>query len=665
LALNLNSFISDEQSLIFWRKKPMVFGPTPMRRLYLAVPIEYEDQVLTKIGELGTVQLIREFQVKRAEKSKFVDIKNRFERLNEKLYAVLPRETARKLALPTGEVPAQEDLVEVEKSLTQNEMELDNLIGRLERLEREVKERTVLREKLNYLVQIGLRTDEVGIFTHLFVKIGFLRSPSAARLVTYTSGTSIISSSFPGRPRENLVIIAGLNDDRPFAEQTLKLLNFEEITLPKDLNPDPKLALEETENAVKLGEKEIAEVMEKVAKIMVKTVTLTPYVNEAVQYEEAKERLIRTKKKSLIHGWIPFSKVDAFRTQIEQVVPKESVYLNIEKPKPEDTVPVQYTSKGIVKAFELFTFLQGVPNYFEVNPTPIYSLLYVLMFGMMFGDVGAGIVLMVLGLLITRLRKGLFAFSISATKKIARIMIGCGFLTTVFGFVYGVFFLVRTPWPYLFSPLIDLQEIMIIALGFGVAQIILSLILNIVNMVRKKRPLESILGERGIIALLFYVSGVVAGYTFIVEKRLEVFFQGITAIFSSIALASLALIFLSPLIESLLEHDETPILVKLLEGFGKGLEAFIAFIANSVSYIRLAAFAIAHEAIGVAAVVLGTVFGSVLSLILLNVLDFSVEGFASFIQSLRLMYYEFSTRFFLKTGIAYEPFKVSHVKIKI
>jgi V/A-type H+-transporting ATPase subunit I len=313
----------------------------------------------------------------------------------------------------------------------------------------------------------------------------------------------------------------------------------------------------------------------------------------------------------------------------------------------------------------LFTFLQGVPDYFEVNPTPIYSLLYVLMFGMMFGDVGAGIVLIILGLLITRLRKGLFAFSISATKKIARIMIACGVLTVVFGFVYGVFFLVRTPWPSLLSPLNDLEEIMVIAIVFGVAQIILSLVLNIVNMVRRKEPLESILGERGIIALLFYISGVVAGYAFIVERRLEVFFQGVTAIFSSIALASLVLIFLSPLIVSLLKHDKTPILQKLLEGFGKGLEAFIAFIANSVSYIRLAAFAIGHEAIGVAAIVLGTVFGSYLSLVLLNVLDFAVEGFASFIQSLRLMYYEFSTRFFLKTGIAYEPFKISHVKIKI
>jgi V/A-type H+/Na+-transporting ATPase subunit I len=431
------------------------------------------------------------------------------------------------------------------------------------------------------------------------------------------------------------------------------------------LNPDPKLAIQETENAMNLSEKEIAEVKDKITKIKVKTVALSPYVNEAIQYEDAKESLIRTKSKSLIHGWIPFSKVDDLKTQIKQIVPNESIYLNVEKPKPEDTVPVQYTSKGVFKAFELFTFLQGVPDYFEINPTPIYTVLYVVMFGMMFGDIGSGIVLITLGLLITRLRRGLFAFSIDATKKMARILVACGFLTVIFGFIYGVFFLVRTPWPYLLSPLTNLEEIMAIALAFGVAQIILSLILNIVNMVRKKEPLESILGEKGVIALLFYISGVVVGYAFILERNLDVFFKGTTAIFSSIALASLVLVFLSPLIISLLKHDGTPIVQKLLEGFGKGLESFIAFIANSVSYIRLAAFAIGHEAIGVAAIVLGSVLGSVLSLLLLNVLDFAVEGFAAFIQSLRLMYYEFSTRFFLKTGIRYEPFKISRVKIKI
>jgi V/A-type H+-transporting ATPase subunit I len=644
----------------------MVFGPTPMRRLYLAVPTECEDRVIEKIGQMGSVQLIREFQVKRAEKSRVLEVNTRFERLNERLEVLLSRDLAGKLPPAGMENPLEVNCESTERLLTQDEEELNDLTSALERLEREVKELVIVEEKLGFMIAAGLRTDEVGSFRHMFVKLGFIRSNLTIKLATYVSGTSVVSIVLPkGKPRQSLVVVAGLNDDRDFAEETLKLLNFEEITLPQGLNGDPKVALGEIEVQKKAREGEIKRIKERLLDMRTRSSSISPCVNEAVRFEEAKELVLRTKTRSLIHGWIPYDKVEALERQVEEVVPKEDIFLKVEEPKPEDSVPVQFKSRGVLRAFELFTSLQGVPNYFEVNPTPIYTLLYVVMFGIMFGDVGAGIVLIILGVLMTRLRGGLFAFSLNATKQIARILAACGLLSVVFGFVYGEFFLVRTPWPGLLNPLTNIEEIIVIALAFGVAQIILSLILNIANMTRRREPLKVILGERGAVGLAFYLSGVVVAYAFIRQRNLDVFFQGDTAIFSSIALVSLALVFLSPLIESLLRKESAPVSRKLLEGFGVGLESFIAFIANSVSYIRLAAFAIAHEAIGLAAIVLGAVLGSILSLVLLNVLDFAVEGFASFIQSLRLMYYEFSTRFFLKDGIPYEPFKIGGVRMKI
>jgi len=647
----------------------MVFGPTPMRRLYLAFPTDCEDQVIEKIGQIGTVQLINEFQVKRAEKSRVLEINARFERLNEKLDVLLSTDFAGKLPPAKTETPSELNCESTEQLLTKTETELGDLTGTLERLEREVKQLMAVEEKLRFMIAGGLRTDDVGNFRHIFVKIGLIRSNLAVKLAAYLSGTSVVSIVLPkGKPRQSLVIIAGLNDDRDLVEETLKLLNFEEITLPPGLNNDPEIALSEIEVQEKARESEIKRTEERLLETRTRMSSIAPCINEAVRYEEAKQLVIRTKTRSLIHGWIPSDKVEALQSQLEEVVPKEDIYIKVEEPKPEDSVPVQNTSRGVLKAFELFTSVQGTPNYFEVNPTAVYTILYVVMFGIMFGDIGAGAVLIVLGLLITRLRRGLFAFSHCTTKQIAHILVACGILSVVFGFVYGEFFLVRTPFPSLLSPLTDIngfEKIIVIALAFGVAQIILSLVLNIVNMVRRKEPLKMILGERGAVGLTFYLSGVVVAYAFIEQRNLDVFFQGDTAIFSSIALASLALVFLSPLIESLLRKESAAVSRKLLEGFGIGLESFIAFIANSVSYIRLAAFAIAHEAIGLAATVLGAVLGSVLSLALLNVLDFGVEGFAAFIQSLRLMYYEFSTRFFLRDGIPYEPFKISQVRMKI
>jgi len=643
----------------------LVFGPVAMRRIYLGVPIEYEDQVLSAIGEMGVVQLIKEPLTKHPMKSRISDLSSRTGKLDERLDAILAERSPEKMPEHAEEVLPQEFTCEdAENFLLQSETKLSELILDLQQLEKQVEEASLTREKVSFLAQNGLRTDEIGNFEHIFVKVGFIKSSLTSRLATYLAGTSTALVITAGRPRENLVILAGLNDDRQFSEESLKLLNFQEISLPPNLNADPKLALDQLEKQIETAQNEILRFKQEMRRLKSRSSRFGFCLSEAVRYEGAKQLVMRTKTRSLIHGWIPLDEVNNLKDRVEQIVPKPDIYFKTENPRLEDDVPVQFKSRGITRAFEMLTFVQGVPNYFEINPTPIYTLLYAIMFGMMFGDIGGGIALMAIGVIVTKFRRGVFAFSLNATKRLAQILIACGFTSIIFGYVYGVFFLLRTPFGGLLDPITSVEEIITIALVFGVAQIILSLFLNIINMIRRKEPLKALLGERGIIGLLFYTMGVVIGYRFVVEKSFSVFLQPDTVVFTFIALSSLVIIVLSPLIESYLRHEQASTLKKTLEGFGTGLEAFIAFIANSVSYIRLAAFAIAHEAIALAAVVLGTVLGNVLSLVLLNVLDFVVEGFAASIQSLRLMYYEFSTRFFLKTGVKYDPFKVGPNRIK-
>lgn len=119
------------------------------------------------------------------------------------------------------------------------------------------------------------------------------------------------------------------------------------------------------------------------------------------------------------------------------------------------------------------------------------------------------------------------------------------------------------------------------------------------------------------------------------------------------------------MIETVIERKKARLSEKLIEGFGGGLETFITSLANSVSYIRLAAFAIAHGALGLAAVILSSITGPIASYVLINIIVFFVDGFAVLIQSLRLMYYEFSTKFYIGDGTQYKPFKTSNRKTNI
>jgi len=276
----------------------------------------------------------------------------------------------------------------------------------------------VVEERLGFLNMYGLRIDEIGNFKYIFVKAGFLNNALLPKLSAYLLGTSVIYVTKPGRPRESFVLITGLNEDQSLLETALKLLNFEEFAFPQDLSPESKVALEEVKHRILFKEKEIQDLKEDLSKIKEKFDFFEPYVSNALKIEEAKGFIARTEKKSLIYGWIPSEKIELLKTQIEEVVPTERIYLKFEDPNPEDKVPVQLKSKGILGSFEIFTYLQGVPNYFEISQTPIYTILYMLMFGMMFGDMGGGTIFIILGFLLTRLRKGLFVFSSSATRKL-------------------------------------------------------------------------------------------------------------------------------------------------------------------------------------------------------------------------------------------------------
>lgn len=636
-----------------------------MKRFYLAVPLEYEKETLKKIVELGVVQLTRDIPFESTEKSETVEICKEFVRLYERLASIVAGIETQKPSAEPAEKKAEITLDQLKSFVSTAETKLDESTTAIERLEAEIKNLTQVKERLEIMAANGLRIDEIGNFHHIFVKAGFLRSTQLPKLNAYINGTSVIVLTKPGRVRENFIVVTGLNEDQPLTEMILKLLNFEEFVLPQDLNPDTRIAPGEVKNSIESKEKEIQDIKQDLARMRGEFDSFELWVSTNLRIEEAKGLIARTKKKSLIHGWIPSDKCDLLKTNIEEIVPAKDIYLKFEDPNPEDKVPVEFKSKGILGSFAIFTNLQGTPNYFEINPTPIYMVLYVTMFGMMFGDIGAGAIFVLLGFLLIRLRRGLLTFRPSALRKLGQILVSCGVSAIFFGFLYGEFFLVGIIQPIFLRPLDNIGEISIIALVFGTLQITLGLILNTVNRLRSHDSLRAVFSGHGVIGLTYYLAGIALAIAFIRTMSFGVFLQQGVYIFTIIALTSLVLIFLSPSIESVKRRHEAKVSDKLIEGFGEGLETFIVLIANSVSYIRLAAFAIAHGALGLAAVIFTPIIGSIPSYITMNIIVFLVEGFAALIQSLRLMYYEFSTKFYVDNGVRYKPFRITSLKTKI
>jgi V/A-type H+-transporting ATPase subunit I len=241
------------------------------------------------------------------------------------------------------------------------------------------------------------------------------------------------------------------------------------------------------------------------------------------------------------------------------------------------------------------------------------------------------------------------------------ILMECGAASVIFGFLYGSVFGVEDLLPALwFSPMKDIGHFIKIAVLIGVGAISLGLILNFVNALRLKSPR---LPATGMLAALIYwiLAGLGVRYlltgAFTWDFRVAVGVCGVTLLMGIIYL--LQRLWLAP---PPAEAGTEGVGVRLLEGIIEVVDGTIRFVANTISFIRIAAFALAHAGLFIAVFSLADTLNRMggggvvywLTIVVGNVVIILLEGLVVSIQIVRLEYYEFMSKFFHGGG---EPFK--------
>jgi V/A-type H+-transporting ATPase subunit I len=296
--------------------------------------------------------------------------------------------------------------------------------------------------------------------------------------------------------------------------------------------------------------------------------------------------------------------------------------------------------------------LRGTPLYDEIDPTPIVTVLFTLMYGMMFGDIGQGAVLLTMGLTFSRFQRSFLGIPARGMRKLGVILAVCGGSSIFFGALYGEFFLSEAFHPLFVNPIQGQTTMIVVALLFGVAQLTLGIVLKIVNLIRAKAMVAAAFGG---VRLVYYATGVLLAVKYASSMSLTVFSENLGL--TLIAMASLGILFFSPSIEGVLSH-EFRFSESIMKGVSEFIETFLSYLTNSISYVRLAAFAIAHSALGISAIILAGSIGYVPGFVAMNILALTIEALGVFIQCMRLTYYEFFTKFYSGSGVAYRPFSL-------
>lgn len=433
--------------------------------------------------------------------------------------------------------------------------------------------------------------------------------------------------------------------------RVLRSLNFHEIKIPEGFEKKPSEITERLTQEIK----ELEEKLEKSKKFIDEykkdneegiAQTLKDKYNK-LNLEDTKTSLAVSSRYFYLAGWI--SKEDSTKIY-NALTDKYKVDITFHEVEDYDIKPpTKLKNNSVFKPFELLVKMYGVPNYEEIDPTPFFAITYMLLFGSMFGDVGQGLFFAIAGILVGKF----------INKDFGGLVTRLGVSSTIFGFLYGsVFGLETVIKPILFNPYENINTILIMAIALGVILLIMSYSLGVTNYIRTKNFEELYFGEKGVAGFLLYISILGIASTKLFDLNSIIF-----DIFLIIAiLCILSMIFKKVLYQKFVLKQKTalPNGYFIESGFSI-VETIISIFSGTISFIRVGAFAINHVGLFLAfstiGNMIGTKTGSIVMIIIGNIVILGLEGLIVFIQSLRLEYYEMFSKYYIGDGREFVPDK--------
>lgn len=660
-----------------------MFSPVPMLQVSALVLERDQRAVLKDWGRFGSVQLLpppANLEVpglgaadNAAKLAQCERLLSGIEALRQSLaIAALPQAAAEELTLDGAE-----------QRLGAWEAQAGAALQRRERLHRRWAELQAVSAQVSAYCGLDLPLEEPGGFAFLHFVTGSL---PAARLEGLQLGdkVAVLPLTADQRPREvrshmaalgrethsnqktgrqRLVAVTTHEKGRAL-EQALARAGFEPERLPVAAGQTADTLSETNRREQASVQVELEQVNERIRSLANEVAPRLAALTRAVNAERcmlaAEQSVPRTEAAVVLSGWVPASAAPALERRLRQITANRCVLETATAEQtPEEKVPVLLHHSKLLRPFELLVTSYGLPQYRELEPTLFVALSFLLMFGMMFGDVGHGAVLALGGILGWRLGRS------AKLRDAGLLLLFGGLASMLFGLVYGSYFglpgLKRLAlWhdPLEGEPL----SLMLGALGVGVVLLSLGLVLNVANHFRHRDYLGGFLDKFGLLGVLFYwgMLAFITNYT-AVQSRGWVH----QALLLCFVLPILGWTLKGPL-ESVRRQRHLPAGLGLAtaESLVEAFEGLLSYLANTISFVRLAAYALSHAALLAATFLLAaqvhqaSAAASVLVIILGNLVAIVLEGVVASVQALRLEYYEFFSKFFSGAGQAFKPFQL-------
>ena len=708
--------------------------PVEMRELRIVTLDEDVDRVIKRLEALGNVHLtdVKEFldawggliEPSKAD-TKLIKSSELLARLDSIISILQPAEAEKKSLKETlFKAPEEEqierikveapNLADIEEELDSLEATVNKLIEGNESSKEELSNTKDILRVLALLDDFEIDLEFIGEKEFVIVHAGNLPSVNLealrANLEAETGENNFIASKTL-TDEASFAIIVTLKKDKDAVAKALRAADFEIWQRPplgdipertKDAIAALNAKVAELKSSIKENERKLAVIKdERFNDLLV--------MQELVQIEENREKAKvlfgKSARTRVIEGWTPKEEVDRVIDGINDETSGFCV-IDVKEPKREDVrVPSLLNNPKIVKPFESIVNMYGHPLYNDIDPTLITAIMFPILFGLMFPDIGHGMFLLAIGLALMFAFKGLG----KEIRGVGVIIVLCGFCSLIIGFLFGEFFglseyahhLVHDSTgmsipeifvfePLWFEPIPNVTVMFVVTMLVGTLHMGLGLLLSAINKV-SSRDMFGVLWEAVkiwcLFGTLYFLLLLLSSSLVGIDIGIAVFIANVISHIEPMAglifLVALPVLILFALkVVSELRHEKhgkaekgeklsgMDYLIILIDGLIDAvLENLFRFLANIVSYGRILALALCHAALMEVFILLAfmcagsiAIIGPVIGVIIFiagNTVVIVLEAIMAGIHTIRLHFYEWFTKFYDGGGIEFSPFRFS------
>lgn len=501
--------------------------------------------------------------------------------------------------------------------------EQDSNIDRIQKLEQEKHNLEHLRALFEQPDDDHLDLSRISAPMKLLY-VGLSECPINEDLSTLPDGALVKNIAATDR---RFVMVAGLPEHSGDIETTMSSHGCQPLTIPPWLTKDRKKNLSRINARINTIDHEQLGMIEKLDKLAKQRGLVEALGNIGVLkwYVEHAPEVETGTKFCHVTGWTQ----EPDESQLNEAFRLANIHAMIRFPPGAATSqPTGIKNPWWVQPFEFFTQMFGTPGKAEVDPSGLLAIIVPLLFGYMFPDVGHGLVLILAGAVFAR------------RWPPVTFLIPCGIAAIIFGFVFGEFFSFDSVVPALWvKPLDKPLDVMIVPLVGGVVLMLLGILLASIEA-RWRGELTAWLAVDAAIVLM-YASALTAPFY--------------PAAWPGIVIGT-AWYFLGGLY---VQHTKP--FRRLLELSGHILESVFQLLVNTISFARVGAFALGHVALSSALMILAKQIenpvGYLILIVLGNLFIVVVEGLMVFVQTTRLILFEFFIRFLHAEGRVFKPLR--------